>query len=81
MKRFVFARKHAYQLVFDKDNQAAKQVLKDLVRFCRANKTTFHADPRAHAVLEGRREVWLRIQQHLQLAPEELFKLYGGTDE
>jgi hypothetical protein len=29
-------------------------------------------------VLEGRREVWLRIQQHLNLTTEQLFQLYGG---
>jgi len=26
--------------------------------------------------LDGRREVWLRIQQHLQLSEDALWKLY-----
>jgi hypothetical protein len=29
-------------------------------------------------MLLGRQEVWLRIQQHLQLPPETLFALYSG---
>lgn len=58
-------------------NEAGKNVLADLAVFCRANESTFHADPRAHAVLEGRREVWLRLQNHLRLTDEELYELYG----
>lgn len=56
-------------------------VMADLARFCRANTTCFHEDPRIHAVLEGRREVWLRITQHLNLPLEELAKLYGQPKE
>lgn len=55
----------------------AQEVLADLARFCRANKTTFHTDARAHAVLEGRREVWLRIQEYLNLSPEQLWALHA----
>jgi hypothetical protein len=51
-------------------------VLKDLAKFCRAHESTFHKDPRAHAVMEGRREVWLRIQNQLNLTDEELWALY-----
>lgn len=57
-------------------NPTGEEVLRDLARFCRANKSTFHSDPRAHAVMEGRREVWLRIQQHLNLSDAELWELY-----
>ena len=40
-------RKRAYQLAFQ--NPAQNAVLIDLAKFCRANETTFHADPRLHA--------------------------------
>jgi hypothetical protein len=30
------------------------------------------------ATLEGRRQVFLRIIQHLQKTPEELYEIYGG---
>lgn len=53
-------------------------VLDDLRGFCRADRTTFHEDPRVSAALEGRREVWLRIQQHLELTPDQLLVLYSG---
>jgi hypothetical protein len=53
-------------------------VLKDLARFCRAHESTFDADPRVQANLDGRREVWLRLAHHLQLTPEQLWELYSG---
>lgn len=71
-------RRFAYQATFRAPT--AQLVLADLARFCRANQSTFHTDERAHALLEGRREVWLRIAQHLNLSPEELFALYSGVD-
>lgn len=75
-KNFLMDRKRAYQFTFKKEDVAAKAVLKDLAKFCRANKSTFHKDPRAHAILEGRREVWLRIENYLNLTPDELWELY-----
>lgn len=72
-------RRHAYQKVFA--GPLGEKVLKDLARFCRAHETTGHVDPRMAAVLDGRREVWLRIQQHLQLSPQQLWSLYSGREE
>lgn len=69
-------RHYAYRKTFA--GPLAEIVLKDLARFCRAHESTFHADPRAHAVAEGRREVWLRLQHHLRLPPDELWRLYSG---
>lgn len=75
---FLRQRQRAYQLWFG--SPAGQEVLIDLARFCRAAETCYHDDPRKHAVLEGRREVWLRIQQHLNLTSEQLFALYGGQN-
>lgn len=69
-------RKRAYQLCFQNPTQNA--VLIDLAKFCRANETTFNADPRIHAALEGRREVFLRILQHINLDANQLMALYGA---
>lgn len=74
---FLRTRKRNYQLAFGQP--AGQEVLIDLAKFCRADRSTFHADPRSHALLEGRREVWLRIQQHLNLTPEQLTALYSGN--
>lgn len=76
---FIRFRKRNYILTFGKLSPAAQGVLRDLAKFCRADRTTFHPDPRVHAALEGRREVWLRITQHLHLSSEELFALLGGA--
>ena len=72
---FVRGRKHAYGQVFEGEVGAPRAVLADLASFCRATETTFHPDPRVAAMLEGRREVWLRITQHLNLTPEQVFQL------
>ena len=76
LRRVLLERRYAYQKTLQ--GPLAEVVLKDLARFCRANESTFHADPRAHAVAEGRREVWLRIQHHLRLTPAQLWELYSG---
>ena len=68
-------RKRSYQLTFGAP--VAHSVLRDLAKFCRANETCFHSDPRIHAALEGRREVWCRIQNHLNLSPSELYAIYN----
>lgn len=67
-------RKRAYSLTFADVHGEA--VLADLATFCKANEPCFHPDPRVHALMEGRREVWLRIEQHLKLNPEQLLKVY-----
>lgn len=68
-------RKRAYQETFIKD-MASEIVMEDLARFCRAGKSTFDPDPRVHALLEGRKEVWLRIANHLNLTEEELYTIF-----
>ncbi len=76
---FLTARKAAYQAKFGKAPGVPDDLATaDLKRFCRANSTCFDPDPRAHAALEGRREVYLRIQQHLELTVEQLAELYGA---
>jgi hypothetical protein len=68
--------KLAYNACFNFDAPQGFAILKDLARFCRANESTFNPDPRTHALLEGRREVWLRIQEHLQLTTEQIYALH-----
>lgn len=79
LKTFEFLRfrKRNYQLAFGQP--AGQEVLIDLAKFCRADQSCFDPDPRVHAALEGRREVWLRIQQHLNLTPQQLTALYSGN--
>ena len=79
---FLRSRKIAYGLVFgmgDGNKQvplSAKQfVLDDLKKFCRANRSTFHSDQRMSDILIGRREVYLRIVQHLNMEPEQLYAI------
>lgn len=71
-------RQLAYQSLFLQKGTATDTVLDDLATFCRAHTSTFHADPRVAAMLDGRREVWCRIQQHLRLTDHQLWELYGN---
>lgn len=78
--RFLRDRKKAYQLTFQLNQPSNVIVMEDLAKFCRAAETcVVPGDRDKSLVLEGRREVWLRIQQHLQLQPEVLFALYSGN--
>jgi hypothetical protein len=53
----------------------AEIVAADLRRFCRAESTTFHPDARLAAMLDGRREVWLRIHQFSTMSVEEIIEI------
>lgn len=74
---FVTERQKAYKLCFG--SIAGQLVLHDLIAFCRENETCVVAgDPAKTNVLEGRREVFLRIKEHLNLSAEQLATLYSG---
>ena len=76
--QFLARRRTAYIKTF-LNNVYGQEVLEDLAKFCRATQSTFHPDPRVHAIAEGRREVFLRIQSHLQLTDDQLWQMYSGT--
>ena len=75
-------RQRAYRLCFGAP--PSQGVLADLSHFCCAADTCVAAprdgpvDVQRTLILEGRREVWLRIQQQLNLTPEQLFALATG---
>lgn len=75
IRDLLFRRQRAYQAVFN--SPVGREVLLDLARFCRAHESTYNADPRIAANLDGRREVWLRIEHHLQMDSETLWSLYN----
>lgn len=72
---FLEKRRQAYLSVFDNPN--GEVVLEDLAKFCRASETTFHENARVDAVLSGRREVFLRICEHIHLTQPQLFRMKG----
>lgn len=77
---FLGERKRAYLTLFAHP-VSGKTVLKDLAQFCRAEESCFHPDARLHAVAEGRREVFLRIQHHLNETAEQLLDRYSGPQQ
>lgn len=77
-QEWLFVRQTAYLKLFS--GPYADTVLRDLAKFCRAHTSTFHPNPQVAAKMDGRREVFLRIQQHLQLDEEALWKLLGNPN-
>ena len=72
-------RGQAYRDTFQ--GELAEEVLQDLERFCHANATT-HVEGDSHgtAQLEGRRQVWLRIQGYRQLSDQQVSELAEQAD-
>jgi len=58
-----------------------ERVLADLRGYCCAETTTFDPDPHVAARKAGRREVWLRIQAHLNLDDAAVSKLVEVDDD
>ena len=77
-KAFLEQRRLAYLRTFNPDDADNQAVLEDLAKFCRAEESTFHPDPRVAAQLDGRREVYLRIMQHVKLSEEQLWRALGA---
>lgn len=75
IKDFLRTRGQAYRKTFK--GIYGERVLVDLARFCRAGESTFHSDPRVEGVLQGRREVWLRITKHLNMTEDELWSHFN----
>lgn len=72
-------RRNHYRAVFRSDS--GTRVLADLREFCRADASCVvvgkdgKIDTHATVLAEGRREVWLRITETLNLTNEQLLKL------
>jgi len=76
-RRVLAQRRADYRAVFT-PGPSTDRVLADLAKFCRANETTFHVNPRVSDALIGRREVFLRVAHHLNLSDDQLWDLYGN---
>lgn len=92
LRRRISGRRLAYRRLLLGDDQRpnadAEIVLKDLARFCRAHRSTAvfsqirgTLDPLASARADGRREVFLRIVEHLHLDDRFLTNLREGPND
>ena len=79
VKDFLVTRAQAYKRTFS--GIYGERVLIDLASFCRANESTFNPDARAEGILQGRREVWLRISKHLDLTNDQLQVYFNPQGE
>lgn len=78
-------RKAAYARVFNMADQDVQLVIQDLMKFGRAAESTAafdpsgRHDPLASARYDGRREMWLRINEHLNIPIEDLYRLFNPS--
>lgn len=79
VRDFLITRGQSYRKTFS--GVYGERVLMDLARFCRADESTFNPDPRMEGILQGRREVWLRIQKHLNLSEDQLQAYFNPNGE
>ena len=77
-KQLLSARAKSYQRIFLAHGTDTDVVLSDLAKFCRAHESTFHLEHTMSDRLDGRREVWLRLQHFLQLTDDALWSIYGN---
>lgn len=76
-------KRDCYKHIFNGENltNEAQLALKDLSIFCHADRpcvaydNTGKLDAHAMAMLEGRRQVWMRIIQTLNITDEQLIKI------
>lgn len=89
--KIVLRRREAYRALFlgggaDGLSQDAEIVLADLRRACCADRPTTRTsvggavDPIATAMNEGKREVWLRIQQALRLDDAAIHRMMDASE-
>lgn len=84
LRKLAVLRSRSYKRLFSPGgvfSRDAEIVLADLRDQGFANKTTFHADPYEHGRRAGRREIWLRIMQHLNLDEERVQQLVELEDD
>lgn len=76
-------KRHDYRAVFMSERKltvSGERVLLDLARFCHSHKTTTQRsvsgqiDPIASAIAEGRRQVYLRIANFLQVSDSAIIQ-------
>lgn len=74
------SRRDAYRRLFAGNALTgdADIVLGDLKRFCRGNQTPWDTDPRIHALLTGRFEVYSRIVNHMTMQFDDLWEMLEG---
>ena len=82
LRRLLRRKVAAYRALLAPENVDAQIVLADLAKFCHADTSCWDEDARAHAVREGRREVWLRIKHHLKVDDATIDRMTAdGSDE
>lgn len=90
-RRWIFRAATAFRIAFLREDgkplPAAEVVLAHLARFCRASRPTVmfdgegRVDALASARMDGRREVFLLIMEHLHLDDRTIFQLQQHEDQ
>jgi len=75
--RWLLTLQQHYRRTFNRpDDNSGQRVLADLAKFCDVYGSPFRSDVREMDRMAGRREVFIRISQNLNLDEQELLDLY-----
>lgn len=79
LRQFYHERAIAYGRTFDDKSPYVVTILEDLAKFCCVHQTTYSKDigAREMFILEGRRQVWLRLQEFMKLNADQLLEKYA----
>jgi len=82
IRQVLYERKQAYFRLFGGAAMPGDKatVLKDLSWFCHGDRTPWHDNPRIHALISGRNEVYRRITDFLELSMDDLIRKYTNRD-
>lgn len=81
-RRFLRQSRAVKDLFFENEQlkRNAEALLADLREFCFAQKSSFHTDALVMARREGRRDVWLRITEFLNLDEKDVHQFMEIDD-
>lgn len=73
LHNLLLRRRGQYQATFGDDTGAF--VLGDLFHICNAGSTTYRGNPNDMLIAEGKRQVWLHIQNMIRGTDDEMYAL------
>ena len=77
----ILKRYQAYKRKFQKGDPDADKIMADLSEFCGFLDTTFKGDEKQMLIMEGRRQVFLRIFGHTNLDGQDIHQLQRRNHE
>lgn len=70
--------KNAYRAL--QETTHGQIVLRDLAKTCKAASSSFDKDPHQHSYNAGKRSIWLRIQNMINIPDREVYEMENKNE-